>query len=323
MKPLTAVREYQYWSERLVTKLWQDNITRLPDKMNVSIGLSAGLSSIGFQAQRQDPPDTRAARAIATEDLLADYLVTDLDYPGPITYLAGRSQLVLSSLQNTNGTDTGAVTLFADLKSPEGRRVALCLFGSANNVCSRDPELPSWRRFGWTSSTDYGVKLLLQAGANAEMSESPEAYWHQAAESLNADSREICWHAANICSGQGMTGARDYNRPWRRGYTIGHYSDVEWLAQIYFTNDGSPDNEGSRSWRPEPFHVIHVGAAFWVRSASPRAWIPYTAKNVPKLDAAQHPPMLQLPACVWYRFRERRLRRAREDMRRPKRYGQL
>jgi hypothetical protein len=329
VKPLPAVREYQYWSERLVATFWQDNVAQLPDKTNMSIGLSVGLASIGFQAERQDPPGTRAARAAATEDLLTDLTVRDLDYTGPIGYLAGRSQLVLSSLQNPNGTDTGAVTLFADLQSPEGRRVAVCLFGSAQNVCSRDSELPSWRRFGWTSSTNDGVKLLLQASASAEESETPGTYWREAAGSLDADPREICWNAANICSGQGSESLRARGpsslgrraSPWHRGYTIGHYWDVEWLAQIYFSNDGSPDSEGSRSWSPGPFDVIHVGAAFWVRSASPRAWVPYTEKNVPRLEAEQHPPMLRQPARIWYSFQERHLRRMREAIRHPRRYG--
>jgi hypothetical protein len=58
MKPLTAVREYHYWSERLVAKLWQDNVAKLPDKIN----LSFGLSNLGIQTQPREPPQTRAAR---------------------------------------------------------------------------------------------------------------------------------------------------------------------------------------------------------------------------------------------------------------------
>jgi len=38
----------------------------------------------------------------------------------------------------------------------------------------------------------------------------------------------------NICSGQGSYHGDD-SRSWHRGYTIGHYCDAEWLAQIYFT----------------------------------------------------------------------------------------
>jgi hypothetical protein len=155
MKPLSTVREYHYWSERLVAKIWEDNVSRLPDNVQIS----AGISNFNVQTQRQQALRTRAARADALETLLADHIVTDLDYLGPISYLTGRSQLILSSLRMPQASDTGAVTLFADLGSAEGRRVAICLFGSAENVCDWDPTPPRWRQFGWTSSSSEGVRL--------------------------------------------------------------------------------------------------------------------------------------------------------------------
>lgn len=97
--------------------------------------MSAGVSNFGLQTQRQDSLQTKAARAVIIEELLADQVVTDLDYMGQSRYLVCRSQMLLSSLRNEQGKDTGAVTLFADLQSVQGRRIAVCLFGSANNVC--------------------------------------------------------------------------------------------------------------------------------------------------------------------------------------------
>jgi hypothetical protein len=314
MKPLTAVREYQYWSDRLVTKLWQDNVSQLPDQIN----LSAGLSNLGVQVQRQDSPDTRAARAAAVESLLADHIVTDLDYTGPLSYLAGRSDVVLSSLRNPAATSTGAVTLFADLVSPEDRRVAVCLFGSAQNVCNCDPEPPVWRRFGWTSSTDKGVRLLLKAATNAEGAESPEAYWHEAIGWEDTDVRDICWDAMNICSGQGQYHGND-TRAWHRGYTIGQYCEVEWLAQIFFTSSG-PREGWIDSMPYRPYDVVYVGAAFWVRSASPRAWVPYTRRNIPKLDAAQHSIIQRPLARLRYRFRGQHIDHIRNSKKYPHLY---
>jgi hypothetical protein len=305
MKPLTAVREYHYWSERLVSKLWEDNVSRLPDKIQIS----AGISNCNVQTQRQDSLDTRAARADAIEDLLADHVVTDLDYIGPLTYLRGRSQIVLSSLRMPQGTDTGAVTLFSDLSGPEGKRVAVCLFGSAQNVCGWDPTPPRWRQFGWTSSSNEGVQLLLKAAANAEGSADPELFWRETAATEKADLWEIAWNALNICSGQGSYHGND-DRSWHRGYTIGHYADVEWLAQIYFTDHDPKTGNGHPSL--EPFDIVHVGAAFWVRSGTPRAWMPYTTKNVVKLDAAQHPLILRPFARAWYSRRGQHMRHSRQ-----------
>lgn len=297
MKPLTSVREYHYWSERLVNKIWQDNIQRLPNKFQVS----AGVSNFGVKVQAQDSPNTKAARAAAIGELLADHIVTDFDYAGPLQYLAGRSAIVLSSLQYPSGHDTGSVTLFADLTSAQGKRVAVCLFGSARNVCDYDPTPPEWRRYGWTSSSDKGVELLLLAGMNAEDSSDPAAFWQQTAERKRAELFDICWDAQNICANQGMGGHHEPELAWRRGYTIGHYNDAEWLAQIYFTH-ADPSNPC------DEYDVVHVGAAFWVRTGSPRAWVPYTETSTSRLDAAQH-SLVQRPfARVKYYFRDRRER---------------
>ncbi len=231
MKPLTAVREYHYWSERLVTKLWEDNAYERPGKLSINVG----LSNLGVQIQQQDPLNTKAVRAASTEALLVDHIVTDLDYIGPLSYLAGQSQVVLSSLQHPDGEDTGAVTLFSDLRSPEGKRVAVCLFGSAHNVCGCDPEPPAWRRFGWTSSSGEGVDLLLQTGPNAENSKNPDNFWQETAKKVGVDLYDICWDAQNICANQGTDRGHINDVSWQRGYTIGHYEGAEWLARIYYT----------------------------------------------------------------------------------------
>ncbi len=305
MKPLTSVREYHYWSERLIAKLWQDNVSHLPNTVNVS----AGISNFTIQAQSQDAPDTKAARAAAIEDLLADQIVTDFDYDGPLTYLGGRSQIVLSSLQRPQGDETGAVTLFADLQSQDGKRVAVCLFGSARNVCDWQPPLSSWQCRGWVSSTIKGVELLLLAGANAENSDDPKGFWREAAKREGASTREICWNAQNICANQGME-SEYHDLPWRRGYTIGHYNDAEWLAQIYFEHSDPANPYDS-------FDTVYVGAALWVRSASPRAWVPYTPKNIPAIEAAQHPVIQRPFARVWYRFRGQHMHHARMAKKHP------
>jgi len=108
----------------------------------------------------------------------------------------------------------------------------------------------------------------------------------------------------NTCSGQGSYHGDD-SRSWHRGYTIGHYCDAEWLAQIYFTacDFRLGDTYGS-VWRSlAPFDIVHVGAAFWVRSGTPQAWVPYTVKNVVELDAARHPVIWRPLARAWYRRR--------------------
>lgn len=311
MKPLATVREYHYWSERLVAKLWQDNVERIPDKVNLSVG----FSNFGLQVNQQDSPQTRAARARATEELLVDHIVVDLDYQGPISYLSGRSPMLLSSLRNPDTTDTGAVTLFARLQSETGRRIGLCLFGSADNVCGCEPSVPKWRKFGWTSSSNKGVELLLKGAANGEDSLIPKNYWIEVARETQTSEREICWNALNICYGQGEYHGADI-RPWHRGYTLGHYRDVEWLAEIYFNHD-DPDDFPLE----EPFDAIYVGAAFWMRSGTPRVWVPYDMRNIPRLDASEHPPLARPLARLRSRFRGQHLVHKRDSVEHPEWYG--
>src|SRR6202000_3486662 len=243
MKPLASVREYHYWSQRLVSKLWDDNATGRP----VKFGLNVGMSNLGLQIQQPDPLDTKAAQAKVAEEMLSDHIVTDLDYSGPLSYLAGQSQVVLSGLQKPDGDDTGAVTLFSDLRSPEGKRVALCLFGSAHNVCGCDPELPAWRRFGWTSSSSEGVDLLLRAGPDAENSSNPDEYWQEANSKFGVDTADICWDAQNICANQGTDRGWDNDVSWQRGYTLGPYNAAEWLARIYYSyHDADVEDENEK-----------------------------------------------------------------------------
>jgi hypothetical protein len=312
MKPLTTIREYHYWSERLVTKLWHDNVERIPGK----ISMSAGFSGFGLQINQQNPLQTKAARAHDAEEILAAHIVTDFDYRGPIKYLSGRSQMLLSSLRNPNTAETGAVTLFSKLQSEEGRRIGLCLFGSADNVCGCEPAVPKWRRFGWTSSSNQGVKLLLKCAATGEDSEAPWDYWNESARETQTPHWEICFNALNICYGQGMYHGADA-RPWQRGYTMGHYTDVEWLAEIYFSCDDDPDGFPIE----ETFDTVYVGAALWVRSGTPRAWIPYNMKTIPKLDASEHPPLARPLARLRSRFRGQHLKHKRLSIEHPDWYG--
>jgi hypothetical protein len=301
LKPLAAVRKYHYWSERLVTGIWQDNVARLPRKTNFNIG----TSNLAINSQQPDSPNTRAARALAIEELLADHIVTDLDYTGPTTYLMGSSPLVLSSLRKPDATDSGAVMLFADLDSLRGKRIALCLFGSASNVCDLDPTPPLWRCFGWTSSTNNGVHLLLRAAASAERSHTPSDFWHQAAVDERADAEEVCTNALNICIGQGQYHGAD-ERPWHRGFTLGAYGNVEWLAELYFSH------HIALKATPDDFDSVHVGAAFWVRSKSARTWRPYTSSRVAQLDAAEHPLAIRPLARLYYARRGQHLVHVRD-----------
>lgn len=291
--------------------LWNDNVGRMPYKIDVG----ANLSGFGVQGRQPETLQTKAARAQAVEELLADLTVKDFDYHGPVDYFSGRSQILLSSLRYPNTSDTGAVTLFAKIRGDSGRRIALCLFGSASNVCNCQSAVPQWRKFGWTSSTNEGVELLLKCAPKAEQSEDSKRFWDDVAFEIGASEEDICWNALNVCYGQGAYHGNDC-RPWHRGYTIGHYKDAEWLARIYFAHE-----DPSLFDDDEHFDVVYVGAAFWVRSGSPQSWVPYNTRTIPKLDASERPALVRPFVQLRSKLSGQHLAHLRHSAEYPERYG--
>jgi len=199
--------------------------------------------------------------------------------------LSGTSRLVLSSLRTEGGRDTGAVTLYADVTTAEGARVAVCLFGSATNVRDFTTEVPAWRRFGWTCSHLRGVTELLLAGANAEPSQSPDSAWWPDGQPTPEDTEELGAYAATICEGQGTYFDRGI-LPWRRGYTLGQFDNSEWLARIYYGAYGHVRTSDAL------FDAVLVGAPYWVRGAL-TSWSAYDADSIARLEANRFPKMLR------------------------------
>lgn len=251
-----------------------------------------------------------ASRARVIENLLTDHTGSDLGIIAPANkdgfkkqFITGRSPVLLSDLRGSNGNATGAVNLVIDEKSPDGKRIAVCLFGSAKNVCNMEPDIPAWRRFGHYSSSDIGIPELIRAATLAEDADSPDELWRFKSDPDGRLRRFISFHAANISFGQGAF-YDDSPHPWHRGYTHGHFDDSEWLAAIYLS-ETDVYVRGSYRDTVHHFDIVHVGAALWVRSGTPVA---YTPDRIPELDARCLPRALRPAARTWYRRRGRHRR---------------
>lgn len=242
MPPVSSVREYYYWSDRIVEQLMSDN----QESSGHEIELTLPTPVLEISAHRQPAPPTRAARAKQLETLLSDHVVTDPGYDGPLDFFAATSRVVISPLAES-GVMTGALSLFAEVGG-----VACCLYGSASNAIGADLGVPAWRAGGWTVSHVNGMAALLTTG-------------HGDAEG-GFTAREICENAVDLSSGRPRSGPL----PWSLGTTWGHYEDAEWLARIHYS---APD---VRSYRQ-----VHVGTALWVRSAAATAWVPRTPVTPP------------------------------------------
>ena len=292
--------EYRYWSERMCTALANDN-----DAGGVRVtggSLNVGLGPVNGAVTLQQPSDaaSRAARARELERRLRkDVRQVENLVPGQgPKALTGTSRLVLSSLRSSDGRATGAVILFADIATRTSGRIALCLFGGASNVCDFTPSVPAWRRFGWTSSHIEGVTQLLLSGAHAENASDVQRAWRPGGRPGRDTVRRVCHHAVNICEGQGEFFGRG-TLPWRRGYTLGHYEQAEWLARIYY---GASDTILAAA---TGFDAIYVGAAFWVR-APLDSWMVYDQGTIPALEASRYPAPIRPLARRWHSRRHPR-----------------
>ncbi|NUR83275.1 MAG: hypothetical protein HOY71_04220, partial [Nonomuraea sp.] len=242
MPPVSSVREYYYWSGRVVDQLVSDN----QESPGHEIELTLPTPVLEISTHRQPPPPTRAARAKELEALLSDHIVTDPGYDGPLDFFAATSRVVISPL-TAGGVPVAALSLFAEVDG-----VAFCLYGSAQNAIGSDLGVPAWRAGGWTVSHANGMAALLSTGHG------------DPAKGFTA--REICENAVDLSSGRPGSGPL----PWSLDTTWGHYENAEWLARIHYSE------QDVRAYRQ-----VHVGTALWVRSAAATAWIPRAPATPP------------------------------------------
>jgi hypothetical protein len=299
-----ALAEYHYWSDRMCSGLLGDNDDGRSRITGAALGLPLGPLSTGLSVTRPvgQLGHASSARTLSKKAKRRAVSVERLRLGYEPTILSGTSRLVLSSLRTAARHDTGAVTLYSDVTTAEGARVAVCLFGSAANVCGFSPEVPEWRKFGWTSSDIRGVTELLMSCAAAESSAQPDRAWWPNGHPAPEVARELCVYAANICEGQGEFFDRGL-LPWRRGYTLGHFENGEWLARIYYGAYGHVRTAETL------FDAVLVGAAYWVRGPM-RSWVAYDKSAVPDLEASRYPSILRPFVRRWNRGQHPRGTRA-------------
>jgi len=146
-------------------------------------------------------------------------------------------------------------------KSSIGKKVDVCLFGSMDNLASYAgaSDKPAG---GWSSSAAHAVEVFIRSHGTVN-----DSQWDDL-ESLSVE-------ASKIAKGQGITKEEEYHRgkPWTRGFTLGHASESEWLAEIY------SDVELTKSrWNfddDEDVDRILIGAPLWVRTPRPQSVIRY------------------------------------------------
>ncbi|WP_242895515.1 hypothetical protein, partial [Actinomadura litoris] len=198
--------------------------------------------------------------AAAIEKTLGDHAVSSFDALPPAQFAKGVGQVSFAKFVGGPASDKAAL-LHTRTHSTSGQQVDLCLFGSLDNTAGF--RTSGVLDVGWSSSASQAIEELLQSHGRQNNSQ-----WD------DEEARAV--EALKIALSQGITDTttEHENRPWTRGYTLGHARDCEWLAEIYtdVILDGHRwDLQGVLASAER----ILVGAPIWVRIASPNSIVRY------------------------------------------------
>jgi hypothetical protein len=280
MGELGVIRRYAYWSDRRIRDIASANSIALERRMSWK-AKTASIPFLGsLEFAREARALDRAEVALRMQTAIGDLAVQDFVTPPAVEFAKGVGRVEFA--QFTGGIEKRqGVVMHTSTRSSSGGRVDVCLFGSLENTADyiggsdRPPE-------GWSSSAAQAIALFIQSRGTINNSQ-----WD--------DPESFAVEALKIATEQGMTGTWDEHedKPWTRGFTLGHATESEWFAQIYadvvldkdrwtFNGDGgiSPDVER-----------ILIGAPLWVRTPGAHAVTRY--RDLRRGDGVKHDRRLQ------------------------------
>jgi hypothetical protein len=260
MGELGVIRSYAYWSDRRIREIASANGIALERRVSwkaktASIPLIGSLE-FAQEARRLD----RAEVARRIETAIGDLAVQDFVTPPAVGFAKGVGHVEFAQFDGGVEKRQGVV-MHTSTRSSTGVRVDLCLFGSLENTADyvggsdKPPK-------GWSSSAAPTIARYIQSRGTINNSQ-----WD--------DPEFLAVEARKIATEQGATGAWDEheNKPWTRGFTLGHATESEWFAQIYSDvvldkDRWTFDRGGGISADVER---ILIGAPLWVRTPGAHA----------------------------------------------------
>ncbi|GAB3157117.1 hypothetical protein GCM10027290_56850 [Micromonospora sonneratiae] len=249
---------YSYWSERRVTSIAKDGGLDLNPRWRSKISLAIPFVSSNVEFERESRALFRNEIADRIGRAVGDLAVEDFVTPPMVRFAKGIGRVEFSHFV---GYESRRVVLGVYVVASDGTRVAVCLFGSRDNVSGfMGPEDPVAE--GWSSSAAPSISkwLISRCAENKSQWDDPQS---------------ISVEAMKIAFNQGSTfeSRQSLDQPWMRGYTFGDVSDSEWFAEIYSDVVLDPNRWSLR----EPVDRILVGAPVWVRTprAAVRRYIDY------------------------------------------------
>lgn len=246
------LKEYHYWSDRLVAKAVTDFGISLENNWELKVSSpSIGGTIPQIEASRNVPVASRGKMAVRIKKKLRKE-VGDIDQLcEPKRYVSGSSSVFYGEFPGEDPGHLSTCLVFSAAWNRLGQHVAICLFGSMHNLSSYLKEAGPVSRTGWTSSYFNEIQAFVR-----QRCERPIG--HLDIEELAVETLKVAYAA-----GADERHGQEKYRPWNRSYTYGDIPiDVEWFALVHRDVDIRHTFNGDY----HNFDRILIGSPLWLCS---------------------------------------------------------
>jgi hypothetical protein len=251
MGELGTVRRYSYWSERRVRSIADDNNIDLSRRWRFGLTTPPLLHWLPQATLTEDARTVqRHEIAVRVERAIGQLAVEDFITPPPADFVKGCSDVTFAAYtrwdRGHRKVRRKGVIIHTRVKSSDGCRVEVCLFGSIENcagyLSSSKAEAPTW-----SSSSTWCIEDFI---ANRGTKPAP----------VYDDPESIAVETLRVFNNEGMTGQ----------YVFQRVTSAEWFAEVYHDVELDKSRWNLRPGEdlPEPVDRIVIGAPLWVRSNS-------------------------------------------------------
>ncbi|GAA4599824.1 hypothetical protein BJY16_003216 [Actinoplanes octamycinicus] len=208
-----------------------------------------------FEIESKSKTPGREQIAAAIEHYLGGVTVSDFVTPPSVRFARGTGSITFSEVVDWSAKEDHTIGIFTEATSSTGIRVAMCMFGSRDNLADMLPTTSE--REGWSSSAAPSIVNFIRSRCTA-----PDRHW---------DEVELAEEAVNMLLHQGEPGPSD--QPQMRGFTLGHISDFgEWMMEVYFDVDFTGE---LLDYVAGGYDRVLLGAPLWIRTPTPEALVIY------------------------------------------------
>jgi hypothetical protein len=278
-------RKYLYWSGQQIAAVARDHEVEIPGAPPVRADEASTRRArrlvLECEPRRWDRNDT----ALKIEMAVGRRAVWDFVSPPPTRFAKGRGTIVLSELAYE--LDNPAMGMaFTSTTASNGCRVAVCLFCGLANFSEVLTDVTPHVK-GWSAPSSRVVSEFVRSRCAIV-----DPCWGDIP-ALVAEILRI-----SVRQGEEEFEPHTLTRPWHRGFTYGHISDLgEWFAEIYCDVRASdllrrvaaglpvgacagPPIDEILQW----YDRVVVGAPLWIRTPSLRAVTLYDEIPAQELD---------------------------------------